>query len=248
MGLQTTAAPRRKDQKVPILETYEFVANERVVAAKPDFQDYLDCCSFAAYSSLKCLGDNAKALRIPDSLITQLSQMYKDRHQSRDIDAMLDFFPKDSKFALLDYLKRLSEGCNDPAAERCDVDDDMLLNSVFSPCHVKPAIDIVMENCVTNKLRLTELASSHGAQWYSRVLDYCDSAPTIRTDYTLWTQPDFTQEHGDARILVKQSQHDVKLVPHTADQHLVLLSHCMQVSNIAMQIHLEVVCSCCCYQ
>ena len=46
--LHTTSAPKKKDQSKPVLESYEFVPNHRVVAATPDFQEYLDCCSFVA--------------------------------------------------------------------------------------------------------------------------------------------------------------------------------------------------------
>lgn len=219
-------APRRKNQKAPVLETYEFVADERIIAAKPDFQDYLDCCSFAAYSSLKCLGDNAKALRVPNAVVTQLSQMYK---QNRNIDAMLDMFPKDQKFALLDYLRKLSNGYNDPADSLFNMQEDTLFKSIYSSNCYKPAIDIVLENCGTSRLKLTELARHGGTHWYDKVLDTYDNSPLTRTDYTVWTEPGDVTEHSDPRVVVSQSEHNVNHLPAN-DQNMVLLSHILQVS------------------
>ena len=202
------------------------MANERVIAAQPDFKDYLDCCSFVAYSSLKCMGDNAKALRVPDAVVTQLSQMYK---QNRDVSAILDMFPKDQKFALLDYLRRLSKGCNDPTDELFNMQEDVLLQCVYSPNYLKPAVDIVLENS-SNKLKIIELAKSKQAHLYGKVLDFYDNSPLIRAECTVWaSSADDVTEYTDQRVNVSQSEYSTSQLPATGHD-LVLCSHLMWVS------------------
>jgi len=223
-GLQTTAAPRRKDLKSPILETCEFVANDRVVAAKPDFQDYLDCCSFAAYSSLKCIEGNTKALRIPNSFITQLSQMYKSNH---DVNDMLDIFPKDKKHALLTYLKALSVQVNDPESN-IDMKEDVLLTSILDAKALKPALDIVFENITSHKLKITELGRENSKPCYGRVLDVYDNTPLVKVDYTLWTHSNSTACE-DSRVAVVEAGIDVNHIPVT-EQNLIILSHLHEVN------------------
>lgn len=238
-GLQTAAAPRRRDPRVPILETYGFVSNKRVVAAKPDLQDYLARCSLAAHQSLTRLAGSGSTLPVPNVLIAQLNHEYENRQRSCDIDGTPDVLPKNSKFALLDYLQRLKKGCgisaDEPwdmkADEPWDMKDDLLLTDVLSPDHLKPAIDIVIENSVSNKLRITELTGSLAVRLYTRVLDYCDNAVLVKTDYTLWVPAKSTLEYEDSRIVVEQKEYGTEQLSAKHDHHLVLLSNVMQVGT-----------------
>ena len=227
-GIQTTSVPRRKDHKTSILETYEFVANERVAAAKPEVQDYLVCCSFAAYSISKCLEENDKALPITSNLVTQLSQIYI---QNRSVDAIADSFPQNEKFALLKYLLSLKGDCSNTRST-INTQEDVLLNSIYSSNYLKPAVDIVLENCGTHRLKLIELVRSNSLHCYGKVLDFYDNSPLIKTDYTLWAESDDdATEYTDPRVTVHQLDYTLSQLPLTGHD-LVLCSQILQVSCI----------------
>lgn len=220
--ITTTAAPRRKSARNPILEAYEFVPNDRVVAVSPDFQDYLDCCAFVAYSSLKCAGDNVKALRVDQNLTEQLAKLYKP---GCNVDNFLDNFPKDERHALLQYLRCLR------ADSLTDYDfwtEDMLLNSIMSPDSMKPAFDIVHENSCTNKLKVTEISNLSAMRtWYRSALEVYDAQPLLQTEYVMWCTEN--RDIDDERITLVTSEQLLENAP-TTGQHLVLASGVAQVN------------------
>lgn len=222
--MSVTAAPRRKSARNPILETYEFVPNERVIAANPDFQDYLDCCAFVSYSSLKCAGDNVKALRVDESLIQQLAKLYKP---GCNVESILENFQKDEKYALLEYLRCLR---SESPHGKAGLTIDPLLSSLMSLEYLKPALDIVLENSGTSKLKLTEISSLDSFRvWYTSALQVYESQPLIQAEYVMWCDEMDQREIDEDRISVVKSERVVEKTP-TAEQHLILTSDVTHVS------------------
>ncbi|KAF6037824.1 hypothetical protein EB796_003874 [Bugula neritina] len=224
-GLQTTTAPRRKDPKSPILETYEFVANDRITAVKPNLQDYANFCSSAACSSLKCIEENTKDPCIPNSFITQLSQMYKS---NQNVNNMLSVFLADKKLSLPTYKNNLSLQVDDRSS-LIDVKEDVLLISTLDAKTLKPALDIVFENIHFHKLKITEIGCENRKPCYGKVLDVYDNTPLVKVDYTLWTHSNSTTCE-DSRVAVVEAGIDVNHIPVT-EQNLIIFSICMRLKT-----------------
>ena len=221
--ITTTAAPRRKSARTPILESYEFIPNKRVVAASPDFQEYLDCCAFVAYSSLKCAGDNARALRVNQNILGQFAKLYNPGFNA---ETSLDAFLSDEKYALLEYLHCYE---TDKPFDIGNLSGDPLLTSILSLDYLKPALDIVHENSHTNKLKMTEISGLNSySSWCQNVLDVYDSQPLVHTDYTIWCSGEDDREFDGDKVSVVRSEHVAEKTP-TAEQHLVIASNITEV-------------------
>jgi len=220
-GLHTTAAPKRKSQNKPILENYAFVPNHSVVsAATPEFQDYLDCCSFVSYSSLKNVGDNAKALRLPAKFLEDLARLAR---KSGNADSILGLFEDDEKHALLSYMKRLSQDAN--CSPDFNMKDDLLLSNIFSLPNLKPALDIVMENSGTCRLKMAEV-EPHEYHIYRTVLASYATQPVVQIDYTACGGDNFQPESDEVKVSKRED---------LSNQHLVIGSHVMsEAGNLAM--------------
>lgn len=220
----TTAAPRRKSARTPTLESYEFVPNKRVAAVSPDYQEYLDCCAFVAYSSLKCAGDNARALGVNQNLLNQLTKNYNPGYNA---ETSLDAFLSDEKYALLDYLHCYE---TDKLFDISSITNDPLLESIMSLIYLKPALDIVHENSHTNKLKVTEISTSGCYnEWFRSVLEVYDSQPLVHSDYTMWCSADDDREFDGDKLSVVKGDHVPEKAP-TTEQQLVIISNIMQVS------------------
>ncbi|XP_067928936.1 fatty acid synthase-like [Watersipora subatra] len=227
-GLCTTAMPRRKSQKAPVLQTYEFVANERKVTLTPYLQDYLDCCVSAARSKLKCLDGQATALEVPMPLIQQLSELPSSK---RDVATPADIFLRDQKFVLLNCLHTIGKNSIDSRHGLVNVTDDLLLRSIFAPEYSKPALDLVFEDRSSNQVKFIELVRSSQSPWYQEVLAFCDNTSQVCPEYTVWLNlNDDAAAHTNPRVSVTQSEYSIKQLPAT-DYDLVLGSHLFQVDN-----------------
>lgn len=214
IGLELAVAPRNVKQKAPILESYDFTPFHRTVpSASPG---YLECCSAAARS----LSDTS-SLVITTEFVNQLSALPDGIG-----DIMADQYSDSQRYCLLNYLRN-------PIGDFNNITKDIVFDSIISVNHLKPALDIVCDNNLAHKLRITELIDAQTTPWYTNVLASFDNIRIVVPEYTVWLKSCVdANDHSSERITVKQSEHDEK--PATEDQHLVICSHTMEVSFSVM--------------
>lgn len=148
-----------------------------------------------------------------------LSRMYK---AGSNVDSILDMFEKSEKYALLDQLKQMSEDSNKEAADSKSLCEDLLLCNLFNPLYLKPALDLVLENSLSQKLQVTEFNDSIDLKLFRHVLKCYERAPLVKVDYTYCTT-DTEYQCEDENVSVISPE---KL---PTNQHLAICCYLTQV-------------------
>jgi fatty acid synthase len=214
-GLHTTTAPRRQQQhKPPTLEKLEFVPyiTQSYVNQTPSLTSYAALCRHYAVQSLKNLQQSTTSVVNKATLQTVLTELSEECQLSMEI-----VFPYEASTSLLNLLKQqMNAG---------PIQNDRLLTNLSQPNVIKPALDIVMENCTSSDLRVLEVEAGNGCM-YRSVCPQVLSQPWMNVSYNITDPTDnLTQEDKDLYHLTQQQWNISNPPPNIKPSNLIILQN-----------------------
>ena len=192
-GLHATSAPRRHDNQQPILEKYSFIPYIEMeqVEISDNLKLYANACKAVAYNVIKeklsnsCAGSDNKDI---------LAEVVKQCDVEHTLDDIADFMLDEGTCTFLPFMKGLTvvknENCTDSAVN-CNMFDreqcfksDCLLNILKQAVYLKPSLDIVVENTMSNSVKILEVKDTGMADI---VLPLLTKNPLLHPAYTIAT-------------------------------------------------------------
>ncbi|XP_067671035.1 fatty acid synthase-like [Haliotis asinina] len=240
-GLHCTSAPRRITQ-TPTLESYTFTPyNENLLDDSKSKLYAEDCLAYMDQSLATLLKSNG-ATHIPNS---NLLSVEKPKVQV-SLDKVMEYSGQPT-CGLMQTLHKifctpLSESFpenvfNIVNAFQPELSKDTLLNCLLEDKVLKSCVDVVLENCLKNKVNVLELSSPTGAM-YSHVLPLLGAHPMNQVEYTLANSQQNDQEKL-AKLAITTLQWDLqKTLPSGASQpDLIILRNILhREQNISVAL------------
>ncbi|XP_041363356.1 fatty acid synthase-like [Gigantopelta aegis] len=240
MDLHATVAPRRQHQTSPTLEQFTFVpyTHNLLSSMEPSIQEYAKDCSNVAASYLKSLTLNTTGC-VPNK--EYLSSVVADGEvPSVSAERVAEFADKPRCGLMQVFKKILSVPVSENFSENVhnileafhpELESDQLLSYLSQPPVLKPCLDVVLENCMTKKLKVTELGARRGGLFKS-IIPQMISQPLLQLDFAVLDDSesaDFTSA-GCKYIHWNKSDNVPAVIGHS---HLVVMkNHLHEHSDI----------------
>lgn len=243
LGLHATTAPRRHDYHHSINEKYSFVpySTDAPVKSSDILQQYVAQCSQQAYngftSLLKLHADTD--LKNKDQIQAVIENVtvptdITDKLANEEIYSYLAVLEKLFK---INYDDNFAKSFNDLVSQNESLTLDPLFNQLVQTDILKPCLDLVVENCLIQHLKIMEVG---GEQLLNSFIPFT-SSPFLQASFTLSTLA--TKESTDELSVVNWSPSDTP--PQSLQQkfNLVLANNILhKQSNI--KVALCNVCDC----
>ncbi|XP_048759235.2 fatty acid synthase-like [Ostrea edulis] len=214
-GLHATTAPRRQQQhKPPMLEKFEFVPyiTHNYINQTPDLKSYAALCRHYAVQSLKNLQQSTSSVIKQETLQTILAELSEECQLSVET-----VFPYEASTLLLDLLKQQMNTSH--------IENDRLMTNLSQPNVLKPALDIVIENCISSNLSVLEVEAGSGCL-YKSVCPQMLSHPMMSVNYRITGSTDHvTQEDKDLYNLTPEQWSISNAPPNIKSSNLIILQN-----------------------
>ncbi|XP_062589750.1 fatty acid synthase-like [Saccostrea cucullata] len=214
-GLHASTAPRRQQQhKPPTLERYEFVPyiTDSYVNQSPSLTSYAAMCRHYALQSLKNLQQSTNSVINQDTLQNILSQLSEECQLSVE-----EVFPYEASTSLLGLLKQ--------QIKTKDIQKDRLLRNLSQPDVLKPALDIVIENCTSSCLNVLEVEAEDSC-FYRDVYPMMMSHPMMNICYrATGCTEGISQEEKDLYNLLPEQWNISNAPPNIKPCNLIILQN-----------------------
>lgn len=244
LGLHATSAPRRHDYHHPINEKYSFVpySTDAPVQSSDVLQQYVAQCSQQAFNGftaiLKLHADKDLKNKEQIEAVIENATVPTDITDKRANEKHHSYLSVLEKLFQINYDESFAKSFNDLVSQSESLQLDPLFNQLIQADTLKPCLDLVVENCLNQHLKIMEVS---GEQLINNFMPFTSSHPLLHASFTLSTLA--TKESTDELSVVNWSPSDKP--PQSLQQkfNLVLANNILhKQSNI--KVALCNVCEC----
>ncbi|GFS78340.1 fatty acid synthase [Nephila pilipes] len=226
-NLKASFAPKHQGKQVPLLEEYCFVPyNETNILSKSNeetLERYIHVCSSVAKMILELSGKNKDQIsdvmngfkEADDALIASYLKSYTENHVLlKSLCGIMN--TATSK----DLTRHVKNYVNNYLLER---DHDILSQTMLQEDPLRVVMDIVLENTVSRKLRIAEVAETP-LPLSAKISEVVQTQGVINVNYFIaHSKPDLLEKNGLSSANCEVSSWNPKTTPNFKDADLLVM-------------------------